>query len=301
LRVLILLFISVTAWGWTHKPEAGLGYTNNANYEDSNTDSDLYLWLRDFSSHTDKSNFTVWLSYKDYLKESQNDVFNWRGGLNTSASFMHLDTWNVDFGVGGQHFTTSSPGTTEENFGYLFAEMSLIKPIEIGSNAELSLEPGYQIKGYSDLGNRIDHRVFFLANLELELNEQHTLSPYLEVGVIFSSDSLYTRNYFSLGTDWLWTPRTDLQIGAGINLRYTTYPNRTVSTRTIVSGKRNSFRTVSQDESETHSYTQLQSFVVKKISLCDLKGLVYLASQNSKSGFENYTELGARVSAIFTF
>ena len=81
---------------------------------------------------------------------------------------------------------------------------------------------------------------------------------------------------------------------ASYMLRYSTYPNRTVATETAVSNNRKSFKVVSQIEKETQMYTSLSGSLVKIIKSFQLKGGVHVSSQTSKSGFENYTELGIK-------
>jgi len=298
----VILFFCSQSFAWTHKPEAGLGYTSNANYEETDVDSDLYLWLRNFSHHTNaKNDFNLWLSYKDFMTQSQNDALNWRGGMSTPADFMSLDDWSLDLGVGGQHYLYTSPATTEESFGHLFAELAVIRSFEIQSNMEISLEPGYQIKGYSDLGGLTEHRFYFLSTLNYDLTPQHKISPAAEFGIIISSDSLYSRNYLALSTDWFYQIREDLSFGAGLLLKFTTYPNRNVSTSTLVARRRNTFRALVRDEVESRLFSQISANVTKGFGNWSLKALAYAASQSSKSGFENYTELGLRASTTLTF
>ena len=103
-----------------------------------------------------------------------------------------------------------------------------------------------------------------------------------------------------IGIDVAKKAKRDLKYGVSYLLRYITFPNRTVSTETIVSRRRNSYQTVYQDEREVHSSSQLQGYVVKIYKSFDLKGSLNVTSQKSKSGFEDYTEFGAKAIIIIT-
>ena len=67
---------------WLVQPQAGLGYTSNANYEDTNEDSDFYLFPRNSSSFfRDRTTWNFWLSYKSYMEEKQEDAISRRRGV----------------------------------------------------------------------------------------------------------------------------------------------------------------------------------------------------------------------------
>lgn len=303
LWVLISVFSTVAlASSWTHSPEVGIGYTNNANYEDANTDSDMFFWVRNYSSVlVGETNYSLWISYKDYSKISENDVFNWRGGSLTPSDFIALEQWSFDFGLGGQHYTSTSPGTTEDSFGNFYVEGALLRDFEWGSKFELSIEPGYQLKTFSDLADRLDHKLYFNSALAFNIYPTQTLTPLAEIGMIFSSDSVYNRTYLTLGADWSWQFKETLELGVGFAMTQSVFSNRTTSTETVVSGKRSSFKTGAKSESETQSLSELQGFFVKSFSSWDLKAEFSMASQSTKSGFENYSEVGATASALFKF
>jgi hypothetical protein len=67
--LLITFFISLAALAdaATFRPQVGLGYTSNANYEDTSEDGDLF-WQARFASLyiTPKYEINLWAGVKDY-------------------------------------------------------------------------------------------------------------------------------------------------------------------------------------------------------------------------------------------
>jgi hypothetical protein len=287
---------------WITRPQAGVGFTSNANYEDSGEDADFYLFLRNSATHFGpRSEFNLWLSYKAYLEENQNSHFNWRAGSIWPKRTSALGLLDIDIGVGGQHYTANEPGTTEENFDNFYGEGAGVKSRSLRPGVDLRLESGYQLKYFPRLSGRLDHTVYFQSALDWFVHGRNRLSPFGEFGMVFSNDSLFRKNYLELGVDWVQLLRADLKLNLGFLSRFSTYPNRTVSQETIVSRRRGTTKTSSREENETHSYIQIKGSIVKILGSLEMAGSLILNSQNSKSGYEDYSELGVLGSLTFVF
>lgn len=286
---------------WIVKPQAGLGYTSNANYEDSDEDSDFYLFLRNSTTFFDDTKtWNFWVSYKTYAEEKQNDAFTWRLGHEFPRSFGNA-LLDVRLSLGGQHYTGENPGTTEDGFDYIYGEGALGKTKSLKSDVEVSFEGGYQFKSFTRFHGRWDHTLFFNTQMDWLINSRQTLSPFGEFAIVLSNDSLYRKNYFEFGVDWRNEISKDLKILLGFLTRFSTFPNRTVTQTTAVSRKRGVAKFSTQEENETQTLVQLKGSLVKMFKDVELTGSLLLNNQNSKSGFEDYTELSLLGFASFTF
>jgi hypothetical protein len=287
---------------WADRPQAGLGFTNNANYEDSDTDSDFYLFLRNSLTHLGPGAETnLWLSYKAYFEEKHNSVFNWRLGRTWPKPTRSFGILDLDVAAGGQHYSGTAPGRTEESFDNIYAEVAASRTKILKPRTELRLEPGYQLKYFTDLHGRADHTLYFLGSLDWAISARSRLSPYGEFGLVFSNDSLFRRNYLEFGVGYTQPLRRDIDLNLSFMSRFSTFPNRTVSQETIVSRRRGQAKTASLEENETHTLVQLKGSLVKMVNNLELTGSLILNNQKSKSGFEDYSELGILGSVTLMF
>jgi hypothetical protein len=287
-----VVFLSALAEAASYRPQVGLGYTSNANYEDTSEDSDLF-WQAKFAGlyMTPKYELSVWAGIKDYANESQNDIWNWRLGLGVPKKMFRADavTWNM--ALGGQNYLEDAPATTEESFDFVYAETSLLIEETLTAKTGVTSEPGFQIKRYSHFAGRTDFTLFVENYFEWFLKESKTLSPSLDIGFVSSSDELYTRRYIEIGVMWVDTKfLNNLRFTSRYTLRQTSFPNRLVSQATAISRGRGS-ALGSRDVIETQSFSQLSGSVTKFYNKNELTGTIVLNSQNSKSGVEEYSEL----------
>lgn len=301
--LLLLLFSSTSAPAdWAFKSQAGLGYTNNANYEETQENSDLYWLLRQTASlHQEDRSWRMWLSYKSYSAETHNNVFSWRSSLSNPVVTEELGLLDFDLAASGQHYTNNSPNTTEDSFDYLAIDAALSKAESLQKNLEMTLEGGYQLKSYLHFDGRTDHTIFFNASWDWKYSARRCLSPFAELGLIFSNDELYRRNYLDLGTEWILGLTKSLQARSLASLRISAFPERTVSQETRVSRRRGILRQTSRDENETQTSVQLSGSLVKLWNARELSATLYLNNQNTNSGFADYTEAGIIFSAAMTF
>jgi hypothetical protein len=121
----------------------------------------------------------------------------------------------------------------------------------------------------------------------------------LEIGFVTSSDSAFSRTYVDLGADALFNLNEDWTALGEIGLMQNTFPGRPLSQSTIVSRKRGFAAGQNAGENyEAHAYFYLLGEVTRHISEdLDAAASLNMASQTSRSGYQNYsvTELYARI------
>ncbi|MEZ0391190.1 MAG: hypothetical protein ACAH59_03170 [Pseudobdellovibrionaceae bacterium] len=277
---------------WTMKPQGGLGFTNNANFEETDKDADGFWWVRSSNLLIEnRKTSMIWLNYRDYLKEHQNDVFSYRLGQTHELGVRGLGSFDWDYALGGQYYSEGSPATTEESFNYTFLSTSLAKSFNPNSRMEVVLEPTYEIKFFHQFEGRVDHSLIFNSLLDWTLTPTQTLAPYAEIGLVFSSQSLYSKNYLEFGGEWRIHPQPDLSYGLHFLSRFSSYPHRKISESTVISNKKGRPVSTSQTEIETQTLFQLQGTVAKMFERTELAGSLALNSQSSRSGFENFQEI----------
>lgn len=291
------------AWAQlSYRPQAGLGFTNNANYEDTDKNSDFFWWVRSSNTYTRGiSSWNLWLNYRGYFKEHQNDVLSYRLGDTLSLKSPVLGEFEWDLGVGGQKYSEGSPGTTESSFDNVYFETSLLKTWMLRSDLDFNVEPLYQYKYYPQFDGRSDHMLSSTFSMDWNFASTQSLNPFFGFAVISSNQKLYSRNEIELGTDWKISPRSDLKWILHFLSRFSSFPNRKISEATVVSDKRGRARLVSQDEIETQSLVQIQGSLVKMVESVELRGSVALNRQSSKSGYEDYSEAQVSASVLVPF
>jgi hypothetical protein len=285
----------------TARALAGLGFTNNANFEEVDKDSDFYYLLRGSGTYiANPLTYAASLSYRGFMDETQQNVFNYHFQTFIPITIASDPEWDLDVGIGGQNYTKEAPGTTEESFDNVFLETGLTKAMEV-EGADLSLEPRYELKSFPGFAGRIDHTLSFGALVDWAMRTGQTLEPFVELGFVRSNQELYTRTYFELGTDWGHFYRSDLKGELSFMTRFSTYPNRTVSDQTVVANKRGRIISGNQDSKESQTFTQIGYSVAKIKGSSEFKAGINASSQDSKSGTADYSELGFLVSAQIVF
>ena len=305
-RVFVLFYFTAVSFAsgadfsFEHSPQAGLGYTNNVAASETSRQSDTYLLL----AHTSRvgqglSEGRFSLSYKDYSEHSDYDVLNWSFGLSAPLD-RTSPKWFFDVSVGGQRYTHVNPATTELAFDNKYIGADLQRKVKLSSSSDLEVGPGYQLKRYPGL-SRTDHAFYGGVRADFEIKEGFLLSPFSEMGLVFSNDKLYRRNYFDLGAEVSVDLKKDWIFEAGLLLRRTGYPNRTVSDVTAISQGRGRVVRLTGSLTEAQNYNKLMTAVVHEGESFDLRGEFNLASQRTRSGNENYDELELKGSATWRF
>lgn len=300
--ILKIIYFAIICFGlnssasYSARPQLGVGFTNNANYEDGNENSDFFLMLRNSLTYNteNESAGNLWLGYKSYLKEKQNDAFVWRLGGDYPFTVKQTESTFI-FGLGGQHFIGENPASTEETLDNFYGEMATEHSLKIRSEVNARIEPGFQIKTFPRLSGRTDSEFYVRTVLDWAVSPFKTISAFSELGLVFCNDSLYRKNFLEFGIDWRNQAQKELVINLGLLTKFSTFPNRTVNQSTYIAKKRGATRILSRDEIEFHSNLQFRASIVKIWRGYELTGSLTLNSQNSKSGNENYTEYNAIV------
>ncbi len=299
---ILLFFVCTGSWAqaqWNFRPQLGLGFTDNANYEDTDRDSDLFWWLRSSNTFVSgNSRWSLWLNYRSYTKQNQNNVLSYRLGDTMGMGNRSLGDLDWDLAFGGQQYTQDAPGTTETSFNNNYLETSILKNWHITSDLEMAIEPLYQLKVFSQLDGRTDHTFLLNTALDWKFALEQSLNPFAEIGFVSSNQSAYSKNYLEFGTDWHYSSQFDLSYILHFVSRYSSYPNRKVSDTTVVSNKRGALRNLSQSGIESQSLIQILGSVVKMVGKTEFKASTGLTSQTSRSGYENFSEVEVLASAL---
>jgi hypothetical protein len=304
--LLIVLFVmispSVGHADWSFRPQAGLGFTNNANFEETNRDADFYILARGSGTYFQKTNsFTGTLSYRNYFKEEQNNVVGFQLSGLIPVNIVEQKDWQLEAALGGQNYTHTAPGTTEDAFDNFYGSVKLIKTVDVDEQMNFSIEPGYMLRNYPKLNSRTDHILSVSSYMDWIIRPDHTLEPFAEIGVAVSNEKIYTRTFLELGTDYLWSFKKNLRADFSLTTRLSSYPNRTVSTSTVVSNRRGIRTRTMQDDKERFTFTQVGAALAKINKDSEFKAGLIASSQRTRSGAENYSEFGMIITAQFSF
>ena len=281
--------------------EAGIGFTDNANLEESQRDSDFFFRASTTNSHDAGSHkLGLRLSYVGYTNQTVNNLFSWR----ISDRFAPNPAgWEFYGALLGQDYVAGDPGTTESSFDNIGWEFTASKPHSLNPHASLKFGPGASGRYYTSLSNRSDHRVFGYAEFDFESSTKTYFGARSELGFQVSSDHDYSQTYLELSgdIDYRFSDRWSFYNELGI--RQTGFPGRNLSDQTIVNRQRGRQASLTPDSQiESHGLIYLYSEVMKDIR-DDIQGGLSLrySAQTSRSGNQNFTltELYGRI--IFTF
>ncbi len=291
LLVLIGVSASVALSKSAISTTAGIGFTSNANLEDLNPDNDLILQLRARATiPKNNDNWRFALSYWAYISQSANDHLRWSAEyeMPTKLKFKNNFKWVV--GLWGQNYLKGSPANNEENFDLIGAKTYLFTETEINNKLSWYTEAGYSFRRFSYFANRLDHQISFLNEVEIELNTNHTLTPWLEILLVTSSDPIYSKSVSSVGTLWRWRAAPNFKTELDLVVKNSRFPNRTVSTSTEIAVKRGRYRSSTLDDAEVHNFLQIGMTALKSVGSLEYGAMLMLTQQASRSGFEDYKE-----------
>lgn len=282
------------------RDEAGLGFTNNANLEKDNTDSDLFLKLSSLNTlPSGDHEFGLRLGYLGYSKESVNDVLLWK--LSDRYDLGWKD-WKLFGAFGGQNYPRGNPGTTDVSFDNLTFELSGERAITLGERTELIVNPGTQVTYFTSFDGRTDYAFFMAASLDHELTRRLALGAHGELGSVGSTLAEYSKLYWEIGGSVDYALSRDWSLSGDLALRQSYFLSRTVSTQTVVTNKRGIRTTSTLNENEAYNHVLLAGEAMKRWNAVVRTGIgLNLASQASKSTYQDYTvaELLARALIIF--
>lgn len=293
-KALLILFIfNSKTLEAANKFELGMGATNNATYIESNKKSDLYYYLKSYNSNEIFSQLIdFYFQYRQFNQQEQNNSILWNIKLTISSVALLKSELDFFIGLGGQKFTSMNPESSDEGYDSTFFETSIAKNIIINEISQIMIESGIQILNYKDINNRNDQKYFANMSFDLQLNRKNILSPFIELGLIGSSNSLYQKNYFELGTDWYFHINESLKLKVGFFKRNVVYPSRVISRiDQVPSTKRNQkSNLVYQNEIETQSLNQIDITLTKTFIKTYLLVTIIKARQVTRSQTEDYNE-----------
>lgn len=284
------------------RPQVGVGYTNNANLTAESPQSDYFWWLRESVSLLGpQERWNLWLNYRVYSKTTENDVFTFRFGHSETKRAERWGEYDWELALGGQLYTRGNPANSEENFDNFFFESNWFKNYSLRTGLSSSMEPGYMFKIFPHLSGRMDHQLSWIGTLDWTPKAQHLVSPYLEIGLVFSNQSLYNKNYLELGTNWNYQLQAGHKFQFNAFSRSSAFPSRKVSETTLVFKGKGNPRAVTMDEIETQSLFQMQAAYIRNLEKAELKAALQLTNQATRSGLDDYSELQLMGSFLYPF
>jgi hypothetical protein len=300
--VFLIGLVSITAVATVKsRNEIGLGFTDNANLIDVQMKSDFFLKVG--TSHTwttGEHKPQLQFSYRDYFKENANDLFAWR-----VSDRMPLDRnkWQLKFGGFGNHYVNSPPGTTDESFSNVGADAKLERTRKLTSRAELTFGPGVQVRKYIQASDRTDNTVLGNAMLEYEASPVVMLDSLVEVGVLISNQSEYSRAYLSLEGGVDYTFKKDWNWYTNLNIRESKFLSRTITQETLTTRTRKgALRQAPVESKEAYSTVSLTSEVMHSLNEHWRSGIeLSWLKQSSLSGLENYAAVGFYARLLWIF
>lgn len=289
------LLLSLSAWTPTADAKAsfasrnsgGLGFTDNANLESSDKDSDLFYTLRT----RNRMNFEPWtaglsIQFTDFFTQNINDALGWRAFLSHSAE----NDWTFEGSLFGQNFLNGAPGFSENSFSYTGLGLAAEKDVDLGKSTDLTYRPFYEYRAYSALAGRKDHTLGIQSTITFAASEPWSFDGHGELGKTFSSLDEFDHAYLELGAgvDYDLSPISG--IWGNLAIRTANYGNR-VLTRTSIVGSRRNQRTVTQASgTETLSDVVLAAGYMHRFTPnLEFNGSWTMTSRRSQSDTQNFT------------
>jgi hypothetical protein len=294
----ICFFSSAGVAQFRSSNEAGLGFTDNANLENTQRDSDVFLKLSTANSYkTGEHQLGLRMAYMSYLNQKINDLFSWK-----ISERFHKETsaWSLFGTLLGNDYVSGDPGTTESSFDNIGFEFIAERLKDLSARTSMKFGPGAYSRFYTW---RSDHTLLGFFEIEFTANSDFIVSGRSELGFTNSSDGHFRKSYFEIGGDADYRFKDDLSLYGDLTLRQTNFPGRSLSDQTTVTTRRGrTARIGAENDYESQGYSQLFVELLKNLN-SDLDGAVSirLINQNSKSGYEDYsvTEFYSRINYSF--
>jgi hypothetical protein len=280
------------------KPQVGLGYSDNVNYESTQKDADFYWWGRALGLRSFENwDATLWLNVKDYRTQNTNDQAHGRIGLTYLLDTDSAAEMTADLSVGSLQYLRGTPNSTDTAFNNSYWIMSLASEWS-PENSVLSEKPmewqlAFQNTRYEGNGLRTDR----------ELRAGITAFGLLtELGHSVSSDNYYSKSFLELNYDWESKAPNDWRPNLGISVRYSYYPNRKFSqTVQSLNNRNGQLQTSVQEENESQLLLQFQPAVSKIYGVTRIRLGLNLTLQKSRSQNADYLETSVVSSVERTF
>lgn len=300
LQVLVMFSLQNTSADLWVKPELGLGYSDNVYQDDFNKKSDSFTWLATTAKYDLDSGSS--LNGKINLRLYSNEVT----GNSVSYSLNHkskMDYKNLDLtlGLGGFNYFKSDIGSTDEAFTNFYLTTYVTKNYKVNNNFEVNFEPGIKGASYPQLSNRYDMITFLRINSTWYAFNDIEINPYFELGLQFSNQGYYSKNYTDLGVEFIEKLDDMYKYSVDLYQRNSSYPNRRVSEILTIPNRSGRTTSISVDSNESISLTQISAAFTRTDLNHELAVGISHANENSLSQLEHYSENQAFASALWTF
>jgi hypothetical protein len=211
------------------------------------------------------------------------------------------NTQKLSVSAGGLNYSNIQSAATDESYDNFFiaanSALSFYKKPEV----EFFFQYGSKITYYPKLSNRRDFLLFGNLNAEWSPSVNHFLMPYFELGLVFSSDGYFSRQYTDLGINYEYYIDETLTLTSDLYLRSNTYPNRKISD-IFTNVRRNGRVTTVQVESlERTQQTDLSIGLEKEYSDLSVEASYTRSSLNSRSNLEYFNENNLAASLNYSF
>ncbi len=283
---------------FSSRDEVDLGATNNAYLTKDLPKSDMFA--RFATSNSLKSgdhDIGLRISYTDFFNEKPNDVINWRVGDEYKP-----DDWSFAGAVIGQRYPSGSPASTDTTFDNIGLELRADTENEVSDSTEFDYGVGYRFRDYTGFANRLDNTAFGSVILQYSVNPKFTISGTGDVEAIFSTQTDYSRLYFSVGgiadyklpCNWMWTSELALSTSQ--------YLSRTISTVVETFNRKGVKVTNIGVDKEGTTTVYLSTGALKSEGQNFRWGAeINLTSQASRSGSQDYSALTILGKAVIIF
>lgn len=295
LCLLFLILAPIVHADFVSVNDFGVTFTNNANYESSNKDSDFIFGLQTKNTYKkDRWNLGIKFGIQKYSSETLNDNFYWDIGGGEYYALTKSSDIYPQFHLLGTRYFNSPIGTTDFNYhsiGFL-ASASYINYINDQSTFEFT--PGIDFRKYTAsnaVGGRRETSLFVRGNydqsFEIQKKEDSSADIELELGHVASNDTYYIRNYFLLGTGFQHSFTDELSSGISLNYKISSYPNRVSTTQVLANRKGRGTSIYTTQEVQKNTIITIDS-VYKLYTNWSLIGGMIIENQNSSSGLYDY-------------
>ena len=298
--ILLLLSLNAVADEWVYvTPEIGLGLTDNVYQDDENKRSDSFVWLQALGKYSINDSALVGkLNLTHYTKESANDSVSYSLKYNTPLDAPKTE---LTFGVGGFSYFKTDVGSTEEAFTNAYLTGYVTKNFTVNSVFDYSLRPGLKFSSYPQLANRYDSTAFFGVDAFWRPRSETEISPYSEIGFIFSNQGYYSRTYFDLGCSV--TEKLDdlYKVSGDLFLRSSSYPNRRVSDILLIPNRSGRVTSKAIDTNEAVSMTQISATLIRTEGQSEISVGANYTRETSLSQLTGYKEMQLLTALKYTF
>ena len=296
--IFLLQYAHAEDWVYV-RPEIGIGYSDNAYQDDFNKKADSFTWLQTAARYElSDSTLTGYLNLRLFSKEDSNNSLNYSLRRKSKLAYENLD---LTLGLGGFSYFKSDVGSTDEAFTNFYLTAFVTKKYQVSKDFLVRLEPGTKVSSYPQIENRLDLISFLRVDAAWDVQQDLEISPYFELGFLFSNKAYYARNYVDVGISLDDKLSQLYKFNIDLMVRNSGYPNRKVSQILDVPNRSGRVTSKSFDANESISLMQLSTMFVRTDEDRQLSVGLNYTNETSLSQLEHYKETQVFVSAMWTF